>query len=346
MFLPALDTVTGCLLIATWASSFLYMFEIMESLYYFRHFEQDDWKFKTLVTVAVFVDTLSLVGDCICVYLYTITHAGMSQNHLSPLMAYWVLAGDAEYLENIHWPLPLYGFTTGVLAVLCQAFLVVRYWRFTKRTLIALSLSFAIIISFGSVFACSLLTTLYPSFGDRSKFKIPAALWLASEVIVDAGITSALLWEFRKARAILTETRSVLDRLTAVTIRSGAAAATLAGSALISQVARASLSRQSNLRDSEPRYYTKPESNVYVAFLYPLGRVYVITLLSNLNIRKSGKSFSTTDTSSGPGSTGGERGPLTFTHWATDDSCGIDLHRTVRTSVQVISVKSPQDRPP
>ncbi|KAJ6538078.1 hypothetical protein B0H19DRAFT_1240635 [Mycena capillaripes] len=315
MSLPALDTVTGCLLIGTWVSSLLYMFEIVQSLYYFRHFKQDDWKLKTLVTVALLVDTLSIVGDYICVFLYTITHA-----------AYWMLAGDLVYLDNIHWPIPIYGFTTGVLAVLVQAFLVVRYWRFTQNTPIALSLSFAIIISFGSVFTCSLMLTLYPSFGDRHKFKIPAALWLVTEAAVDAGIASALLWEFRKASAILTETRilrdtrSVLDRLTAITIQSGAAAATLAGTALIS-------------------YYIKPESNVYMGFLYPLGRVYVITLvcfflpypdrfetlltisqLSNLNIRKSGKSFSTTDT--------------------------CNVHRTIHTSVQVISVKSPQDGPP
>ncbi|KAJ7926884.1 hypothetical protein B0H13DRAFT_1972109 [Mycena leptocephala] len=298
MSLPALDTVTGCLLIGTWASSVLYTFEIIQSLYYFRHFEQDDWKFKTLVTVALLVDTLSSS--------YTITHAG-----------------DPEYLDNIHWPIPLYGFTTGVLAVLVQAFLVVRYWRFTHNTLIAFSLSFAIIISFGSVFTCSLMLTLYTSLGDRPKFKIPAALWLVTEVAVNAGIASVLLWEFRKAKGILTETRSVLDRLTTVTIESGAAAATLAGTALIS-------------------YYIKPESNVYMGFLYPLGRVYVITLVRFLlpisgsiwdvvdhlvafksQYPKVRKSFPTIDTSLGPGATGGESGPPRFTHWATDDSCGI-----------------------
>ncbi|KAJ6533556.1 hypothetical protein B0H19DRAFT_1186272 [Mycena capillaripes] len=243
MLLPGLDTITGCLLVGTWVSSLLYMFEIMQGLYYFRHFEQDDWRLKTLVTVALLVDTLSFVGDCICVYLYTITHAG-----------------DLEYLESIHWPLPLYGFTTGVLAVLCQAYLVVRYWRFAQKTLIALSLSFGIMISFGSVFTLGLMVTLYPSFADRSKFKIPSALWLVSEVAVNAGIATALLWEFRNARGILKETRSVLGRLTAVTIQSGAAGATIAGTALIV-------------------YYMKPESNVYVGVLYPLGRVYVITLV-------------------------------------------------------------------
>jgi hypothetical protein len=73
---------------------------------------------------------------------------------------------------------------------------------------------------------------------------------LVTEVTVDASITSALLWEFRKASSILTETKgcaiwqilyqlhssgilSILDRLTAVTIQSGAAAAMLAGAGLI-----------------------------------------------------------------------------------------------------------------
>ncbi|KAF7374096.1 hypothetical protein MSAN_00290700 [Mycena sanguinolenta] len=259
MSLPALDTVTGCLLIGTWASSLLYTSEIIQSSYYFRNFGKDDWKLKTLVTVVLLVDTLSLVGDYICVYLYTITHAG-----------------NLEYLANIHWPIPLYGFTTGVLALLVQAYLVGRYWRFAHNLLVTFSLSLAIIVSFGSVFTCSLMLMLYTSLDDRSKFKVPALLWLITEVAVDAGIASALIWEFRKAKGVLilseTRTMSVLDKLTAISIQSGAAAATLAGTALIS-------------------YFIKPESNLYTGFLYPLGRVYVITLLSNLNMRTSTRSF-------------------------------------------------------
>ncbi|KAF7374093.1 hypothetical protein MSAN_00290400 [Mycena sanguinolenta] len=263
MSLPALDAVTGCLLIGTWASSLLYMSEIRQSSYYmyFHHFGKDNWRIKTLVTVVLLVDTLSMAGDYISVYLYTITHAA-----------------DLKYLENIHWPTPLYGFTTGVLALLVQTYLVVRYWRFAHNLLVTLFLSFAIIISFGSVFTCSLMLTLYTSLEDRSKFKIPALLWLITEVVVDTGIALALLWELRKAKGslILAETRtltsSVLDRLTAVSIESGAAAATLAATALIS-------------------YFIKPESNLYTGFLYPLGRVYVITLFSNLNMRTSTRSF-------------------------------------------------------
>ncbi|KAJ7829309.1 hypothetical protein B0H14DRAFT_3717664 [Mycena olivaceomarginata] len=262
MPLSALDTITGCLLIATWASSLLYISEVYQGLYYFRHFKKDDWKLKALVTVALLVDTVSTVGEYSGVYLYTITHAG-----------------DLEYLSNAHWLLPLYAFTTGVLGALVQGFLVIRYWRFTQNSLISLILSLGIIITLCSVVASSCIITLYPSLKDRPRLKIVAPLWLVTEATVNAGITSAVLWEFRKARGILTETKGILDRLTAVTIQSGAAAATLAGAALIS-------------------YYIVPEGNLDAGFLFPLGRVYAITLLANLNIRKSGKSLSTTIVSS------------------------------------------------
>ncbi|KAF8179490.1 hypothetical protein K438DRAFT_1842891 [Mycena galopus ATCC 62051] len=301
MSLPPLDSVTGCLLIGTWASSLLYMVEITQSWYYFQNFENDGWKLKTLVTIALVIDTLGIIGDYICVYLYTITHAG-----------------DAEYLDNVPWPIPLYGFTTGVLGILVQAFLVFRYWRVTQNTLIALFLSFAMIVSFGGMLACVTMLISYTSLSDRPKVKIPVAVWLPTDFTVNTGIASVLLWEFKKARGILTATRSTLDRLTTVTIQSGAAAATLAGASLIS-------------------YYISPETNVDVGFLYPLRRVYVITLLSNLNIRKSAKSFTMTGTPSSLETTGGERELPTFTRWATDDSCAIHVHRTIHTSVQVFS---------
>ncbi|KAJ6526389.1 hypothetical protein B0H19DRAFT_1275747 [Mycena capillaripes] len=285
--LPDLDILTGCILVGTWVSSLLYMLEIIQSVHYFRHFQHDDWKSKTLVMVALVVDGLYFIGDCICVYEYTITHAG-----------------DLEYLAIVHWPIPLYGFTTGVLGVLVQAFLVHRYWRLTQKTVIAMFLSFAIIISFGSVFTCSLMLTIHTSIEDRQKIKIPVGLWLVTEVAVDAGIASVLLWEFRMAKGILTEARSALDRLIALTIQSGAAAATLASGSLMA-------------------FYINPDSNFSMAILYPLGRVYVITLvrfsflcldrfgtlltisqLSNLNVRTSGKPVFKAGTSSvGPPTT-------------------------------------------
>jgi hypothetical protein len=118
------------------------MSEVYQGLYYFRHFKKDDWKLKvnplrllpnsprikflfyllqTLVTVALLVDTVSIVGDYSSVYLvsvrilYWTTQDSITVDVVhdytcryvsdlsSPPMAYWMLAGDLEYLNNTPW---------------------------------------------------------------------------------------------------------------------------------------------------------------------------------------------------------------------------------------------------
>ena len=70
-------------------AQFLYMAELIQVMYYFRHFKHDDRKSKvfpsalnpvsprlifeqTLVSVAFLVDTVSTVGDYACVYLVSV----------------------------------------------------------------------------------------------------------------------------------------------------------------------------------------------------------------------------------------------------------------------------------
>ncbi|KAJ6550957.1 hypothetical protein DFH09DRAFT_1167955 [Mycena vulgaris] len=239
--LPDLNTTTGALLIATWANSFLYMAELFQARYYFRHFKHDDWKLKTLVSVVLLLDTVSTVADYACVYL--------------------------------HWPIPLYLFTTAVIAVLVQSFLVVRYWWFTRNILVTLLILFLSIVALGGAFACGVTIAMFPAFKEREKVKIPGMIWLVTEAVADLTIAAALLWELKKARPTLTETRSVLDRLVVSTIRTGTATATLAVTTFIA-------------------YLLKEETNICVGIAYTLGRVYVLSMLANLNIRWSGKSAS------------------------------------------------------
>ncbi|KAJ6506932.1 hypothetical protein C8R45DRAFT_923088 [Mycena sanguinolenta] len=236
--LPALDTVTGLLIKLGGQMHSHWDLGQLPSVHARNPSEYFVPLLAMLVTFALVVDSVSLVGDYICIYEYTITHAG-----------------DLEYLATVHWPIPLYGFTTGVLGTLVQAFLLFRYWRFTQKTAIAILLALVIIISFGSVLTVSLMLTLYTSLEDRQIFQIPMPFWLVTEVVVDASITSVLLWELRKAKGILIPTPSALDRLTAVTIQSGAAAATLAGGALIAAVVN--LDSQ---QDDHPNDLEKPSS--------------------------------------------------------------------------------------
>ncbi|KAJ6550953.1 hypothetical protein DFH09DRAFT_1167928 [Mycena vulgaris] len=239
--LPDLNTITGYSLLGAPSFLFLYMAELIQVRYYFRHFKHDDWKLKTLVSVAFLLDTVSTVADYACVYL--------------------------------HWPIPLFIFTTAVIAVLVQSFLVVRYWWFTRNILVTLLNSFLSIATFGGAFACGVIIAMFPAFKERGKVRIPAMIWLVTEAVADLSIAAALLWELRKARPTLADKRSVLDRLVALTIRTGTATATLAVATLIA-------------------YLLKEETTISTGIIYMLGRVYVLSMLANLNIRKSGRSES------------------------------------------------------
>ncbi|KAJ7775441.1 hypothetical protein B0H16DRAFT_1507411 [Mycena metata] len=294
MSLPALDTITGALLIGTWANSFLYMAELLQARYYFRHFKHDNWKLKTVVSVAFLVDTVSTVGDYACVYLYTIKHAG-----------------DPVYLADQNWGIPVYLFTTAIIAILVQSFLVVRYWWFTRNILVTLLNFFLIIVAFGGSMTVGVIIAMFPAFRERDKVKIPATIWLVTEAVADLSIAAAMLWELRKARPTLNESRSVLDRLVALTIRTGTASATLAVAALIAFL----------LRD---------DNNVSVGIAYTLGRVYVLSMLANLNVRRSGRSASvgTAEMSSPAG-----LDTLTFpSPAATDEFRSSHLHTTVQVN--------------
>ncbi|KAJ7785178.1 hypothetical protein DFH07DRAFT_786900 [Mycena maculata] len=292
----SLNTVTGALLIGTWANSFLYMAELMQARYYFRHFKHDNWQLKTLVLVVFLVDTASTVGDYACVYLYTITHGG-----------------DTVYLADQHWPIPLYLFTTAVIAVLVQSFLIVRYWWFTRNILVTVLNSFLIIVAFGGSFTCGVMIAMFPAFTEREKIKIPATIWLVTEAVADLSIAAALLLELRKARPTLVETQSVLDRLVALTVRTGTATATLAVAALIA-------------------FLLDDENNVSVGIAYALGRVYVLSMLGNLNIRRSCRSASMSR--SGVVSAAG-LGTLTIpSSIVTDDRGSSHFHHTVEFDPQ------------
>ncbi|KAJ7922387.1 hypothetical protein B0H13DRAFT_2410245 [Mycena leptocephala] len=299
MSLPTLDTITGYNLLRSpsflvrwfifdfqgtshWdlgkLPQFLYMAELMQARYYFRHFKHDDWKLKTFVSVAFLVDTVSTVGDYACVYLYTIKHAG-----------------DPVYLADQNWGVPLYLFTTAIIAILVQSFLVVRYWWL--NILVTLLNFFLIIVAFGGSMAVGVIIAMFPAFRERDKVKIPATIWLVTEAVADLSIAAAMLWELRKARPTLNESRSVLDRLVALTIRTGTASATLAVAALIA-------------------FLLREDNNVSVGIAYTLGRVYVLSMFANLNVRRSGRSASVgTDEMSSPAGLD----TLTFPSSATTD---------------------------
>ncbi|KAF7366255.1 hypothetical protein MSAN_00881700 [Mycena sanguinolenta] len=228
--LPRLDAVTGALLIGTWASSLLYMAELLQAIHYFRTFKKDDWKLKSYVAVTFAIDTIAAVADYIAVYLYTITHAG-----------------DPDYLSKQNEAVPLYLISTCCVACLVQTFLTFRYWRLTKNTIFVCFLFILILASLGAGFTTAFTVALFPAYKDRNKVQISAPI------------------------------NNMLNRLVLRTLQTGTATAVFAVLALIT-------------------FQIDAENNISVGILYTSGRVYVLSMLINLNIRHSPNSVFTRTT--------------------------------------------------
>ncbi|KAJ7263516.1 hypothetical protein C8J57DRAFT_1513011 [Mycena rebaudengoi] len=267
-----LDIILGALLVGTWANSVLYTVEVIQAAYYYRHFKHDDWMLKLLVSSTIAIDSVSMIANYASVYLYTITHYG-----------------DLAYLQSQYWENPLYIFTTGVVAALAQGFLAAKYWLLTKNKFISFALFFFIMVATGGAFASGVTIATFPAYKDRRRVIIPATIWFVTEAVTDISIALALLLEFRKVKSPFKETRNLLNRLVAQTIQTGAAGATVALAILVA-------------------FLANNESNVPTGIAYCLGRVYCLTMLTNLNVRKTVNSGPSKGTPSGanPG-TPGER---------------------------------------
>ncbi|KAJ7931005.1 hypothetical protein B0H13DRAFT_2309003 [Mycena leptocephala] len=314
------QAVLGPLLVATWANSVLYTVEVIQAAYYYRHFKHDNWMLKLLVLSTIAIDSASMITNYASVYLYTITHWG----------GIWLIRRG-----SIGQPVPLYIFTTGVVAASVQSFLVARYWLLTKNKFITLILCFFITVAASGTFASGVMIAIFPKIENRAKVMIPGTIWLIAAAVTDISIALALLLEFRKVKASFKETRSLIDGLMAQTIRTGASGATIELVILVAFLAN--LKSNGELLDLPLRtWLTHP--TVAIGIAYCLGRVYCLTMLANLNARKPGNTESSKRLSLSTNlGIRGERGSQGRSEGGNDYG-GIHVHR-----MAVVHIDCPQE---
>ncbi|KAJ6545605.1 hypothetical protein B0H19DRAFT_1267012 [Mycena capillaripes] len=259
------DIILGALLVGTWANSVLYTVEVIQTAYYYRHFKDDNWMLKLLVSSAIAFDSVSMIANYASVYLVCICFFHDMKGLIDAMYSTKSVTGEIWRIcrTSIGQFDPLYVFTTGVVAALAQSFLAARYWLLNK--FITLTLFF--FVAAGGAFASGATLVIFPQFTDRRKVLIPATTWLFTGAVTDISIALALLLELRKLESSFKETRSLVNRLVAQAIQTGTAGATIALVVLVA-------------------FLTNKESNVSTGIAYCIGRVYCITMLANLNNRK------------------------------------------------------------
>ncbi|KAJ7922027.1 hypothetical protein B0H13DRAFT_2317951 [Mycena leptocephala] len=241
-------------------------------------------------------------------------------------------------------PVPLYVFSTGIVAALVQSFLVARYWNFTKNIFITLILSAFVTVAVGAAFASGVSISMYSAYKDRGRLRIPATIWLVAEAVTDISIAVSLLWEFWKVKPAFKDTnRRVHDTYDRERFN-----ASNAWSQYAEQTGGTDHSNRFRWGHNclrcphcSFRYLLNNQSNVPLGIAYCLGRVYILTMLANLNIRSSGRSGKSGGTGPSMGSSGGmpgtrgDRAATSARFEGEDEYGGIQLHQTALSMVRI-----------
>ncbi|KAM0755288.1 hypothetical protein T439DRAFT_351088 [Meredithblackwellia eburnea MCA 4105] len=258
--LVPLDEALGTLLAGTWASVCVWTIEVVQIWRYFSLFPEDGWGLKSVILVSFSSDTASTILSCIMVYLYNITH--------------W---GDVIYL--LHQPVyfPLMILTIIISGAASQIFLQVRIIKLAKSKLFkwAVGLGFAgfqvALMALGLRIVYILLT--YREFQDRGLVYIPLIIWLSLSATADVSLTIllVLLLVNLRAKTHLSKTSfmgPVIKQLLLRTVETGALTAALVLLVLLLLI------------------FADKESNAETAVSMSIGKIYTVTIVTNLLSRK------------------------------------------------------------
>ncbi|KAF8145918.1 hypothetical protein K438DRAFT_1781542 [Mycena galopus ATCC 62051] len=267
--LPPLDAITGALLLGTWASIVLYIAETIQAMHYFRHFQDDDWKLKASFRARASIMSCLNISEGI--RGYTITHAG-----------------DLAYLAKGNFGTPLLIISTGIVAIHVQSFLIIRYWRFTHNTALSVFMGCLALASLASNLETGFVVVFFPALKDRTKVKISSIVYIVTEVATDVLIAASMIWELWRVQSKIriTQRRYSSDRinntLRRIIILSFASGATAAGITITGLII----------------FLAHDKTNIAAGILSTLRRVYILSMLLNLNIRKSTRTKSSAGTTS------------------------------------------------
>ncbi|KAL0956579.1 hypothetical protein HGRIS_002717 [Hohenbuehelia grisea] len=259
----------GTLLIGSYANTFLLALEVVMVCVYFKYYSNDRLLVKITVCAQLFVDVIASLGNAAGVYLYTVSH--------------W---GDINYANTQNIPFTIYLATTSVSAIIVQTFLIIRYYRLTSHKIVTVWLTMVTLGGFLGGISSAIIIAKYPDYLERSKVRHAAIIWLSCSAASDVCIASALVWHFSRFGSKFASTTSLLRSLIRMAIHTGLMTSAVAILVLI-------------------LYLSNVQSNRCVAAGFCLGRVYALTMLYNLNMRKRIRASSTVNPSTSHQSTHG-----------------------------------------
>jgi len=248
---PSLDPTLGAMLIGVLFATFFQGVLSVQAYAYYENFPEDSWKLKSLVGGVWFADLLHLVLISQATYHYLVTN--------------W---GNVDALGVSVWTFDTHLVLLGVATVMCQSFFLRRIWLFSHKNipLVALLISLCL-----ATFALDIFMSVQDmKVPFVSEFQILApevtavfSIGAASDVI----IALLLCYYLRRGGSGFEKTNSIISQLLRYTITTGLATSMLAVACLIA-------------------YFARPNTFIFIAMHFSLGRMYTNALLATLNSRR------------------------------------------------------------
>ncbi|KAJ7111936.1 hypothetical protein C8R44DRAFT_882966 [Mycena epipterygia] len=257
--LGSLDLTIGCLLFASWGNMILFTIQLLQTYNYFLKYPKDSWFNKGSVLVALGADSMTVFACLASVYLYMVTH--------------W---GNQTYLASQPWCIPVYIIGTGVTATVVQVWLTRMVWNLTKQWFWLPPIILLILTGLVGAGATASQIFLNSSYTSRQALVKFVTIWLSGCAATDAIITGVLVWKFRSIKTSFVGTKDLLRRLSIAAVRNGS---------ITTLMTLVTVIHSSGHHDGGKHPPTFPSHQLIFYRQMTIGRIYTLSMLSNLNNR-------------------------------------------------------------
>lgn len=245
------DNTFGAFLIGVVVSATLYGVTCMQTWYYMSRYFSDPWYIKLLVSAIFLSDSVHQALITHTVYTYLVTDFGN--------------VGD---IEKLVWSLSVEVLFNGFTGFMVQSFLTMRIYQLSNKNMIATASVLSLVIAeFVTVIIYVAKAVQLTTFTQVPQIK---ALSMSVNAVAAAGdllITVFLCTFLQRSRTGFHQSDTLINKLVLFSISTGLLTSVCAVMSLISIT-------------------VWPDTFIYVAFYFCLGRLYCNSLLATLNARK------------------------------------------------------------
>ncbi|CAA7260282.1 unnamed protein product [Cyclocybe aegerita] len=245
------DNTMGAAYIGVIAAGILYGVSFVQTWYYFLKYRRDVWYIKTLVATVCAFETVHQALISHTVYYYVIT------NYNNPIR-----------LEDMVWSILLEVLFNGLISFIVQAFLLLRVWRLSGNSIpLTVVIAALILAGFGCSTAFTAKSMKLQTWAELGQLKGLSIAVNIVGAVADILIAAALFFLLHSSRTGFKKSDTMISKLIAFTVSTGLLTSICAVASLISILA-------------------SPNTLIYVAFYFCLGRLYSNSVLATLNARQ------------------------------------------------------------